>query len=70
MNDVELAALTELVATERDEMQWANDDRQRKGHAPAYGEDMGEWPNRTKLEQELQRRGVAHTTESVEESRG
>jgi hypothetical protein len=57
MNDTELLALAAYVNAGVVEAQVANADRERKGHAPAYGES---WiaPGSNELQAELKRRGV------------
>lgn len=57
MNDIELAALTELVGTERFCMEAANQYRMNCGSALAYGDDVI-WTNRDKLSKELERRNI------------
>jgi len=57
MTDIELAALTELVATERFGMQVANEIRARQDQAPAYDESV-EWETRDILEAALKERGI------------
>jgi hypothetical protein len=57
MNDTELLALAVYVNAEVAEAQAANADRERKGQAPAHGEN---WfaPGIIELKAELIRRGV------------
>jgi len=57
MKDVELAALTELVATERFCMEADNRLREIQGSSPAYGGNV-EWENRDSLNKELACRGI------------
>lgn len=57
MNDIELAALTELVATERFGMEADNKQREICGHSMAYSGPI-EWDTADKLEKELKKRGI------------
>jgi hypothetical protein len=57
MTDVELAALTELVAADRFCMEADNHERMKQGYALAYDGSV-QWDNRDALEAELQRRGI------------
>lgn len=57
MTDIELTALTELVATERFQMEAENELRKIQGHSPAYSGDMT-WKEKDRLREELERRQV------------
>ena len=57
MNDVELAALTELVESDRFFMDAENEERRRNGYALAYS-GVIKWESRDVLEFELKRRGI------------
>ncbi len=57
MTDVELKALTELVASDRWCMEADNEIRRNQGYAPAYDGNV-EWEARDKLEAELKRRNI------------
>lgn len=57
MTDIELAALTELVETDRFCMEADNEQRRRSDYAPAYSGDV-KWENRDVLQAELKRRGI------------
>jgi hypothetical protein len=57
MNDIELAALTELVEADRLLMEAENEQRRRNDYAPAYSGDV-KWSARDKLEEELKRRDI------------
>lgn len=57
MNDIELAALTELVATERFHMEAENKQREICGQSLAYFGSI-EWDTADKLQEELKQRGI------------
>jgi len=57
MNDIELAALTELVATERFSMEAENKQREVCGYSMAYSGPI-DWDTADKLQEELKRRGI------------
>ena len=57
MNDIELAALTEIVAAERFCMEADNRLREVQGLGPAYDGDV-RWDSRDILNEELKHRGI------------
>ena len=57
MNDIELAALTELVEAERFSMEDENEQRRRCDYAPAYSNNI-KWESYDKLAEELKQRGI------------
>ncbi len=62
MNDAELKALTELVATDRFVMEADNAQRASNGYAMAWAGDI-KWEARDKLEAELKRRKILSSKE-------